>query len=296
MKILILYQTKLQSMRHIFTLLLFGIIITSCKNIDTLKEQIQKITIKNTKETPAQEVTTDEEHIVYEKFKSGKVKSIIEAKGKLRHGVTKNYDQVGNLVSTLTYKDNQLDGLATNYYKNGAVHSTIEYKNNQKNGQEIWYYENGKKYRVNHFLNGKLNGVQQKFYNNGRLMSEVPYKNNQPGKGTKEYSEDGKLIAMTAKIAVNEIDQVPMTGKLILQLYLTNRSGNVEFYVDDLDEGKYLPEYTYSLPVENGIAIKDYYIPRGTALMKKITIIAKYTSKMRNPYIITRSYNVAAKN
>ncbi len=231
--------------------------------------------------------------IVRKYFKNGKLKSEISVKGNLRHGVTKNYSKNGKLLSEVNYSNNKKHGLTINYYSSGKVHSKLNYVNGFKNGESFWYYENGQVYRVNPFLNGKLHGIQKYYYENGQLMAEVPYKIGLPGMGLKEYTKGGKLISGYPKIVFKEIDQVAISDKFTLIISLSEKASKVKFYIDDLDEGRYLKKYMFEIPSERGIATKVYEVPIGFVKLQKINVVAKITTDMGNPYITQQNYNLA---
>ena len=173
------------------------------------------------------------------------------------------------------------------------MHSTVLFSNNKRNGDAVWYYENGKPYSINPFINGKLNGIQKKYYKNGKIMAEIPYKNDQPGIGLKEYKDNGELITNYPKIVIAEINHIESDNKFIINIYLSNRSKNVKFYLDNLDDNKYLKKYLYKIDTKSGMATRVYEVPPGYVKFQKLNIIANVKTGMGNPYIIQRTYNLA---
>ncbi len=231
--------------------------------------------------------------IVREFFSNGYLKSEISVKDNRRHGITKNYSSKGKLLSKVNYVNGKKEGKTTNYYTNGKVHSTIMYKNGIREGNAIWYYKNGKPYSINPYINNELNGIQKKYYESGKIQAEIPYKDGQPGTGLKEYTPEGKLLTDYPKIIIQEVNQIATSNRFILKIYLSRRSGNVQFYLDELDAGKYLKKYMYEIPTEKGVATKVYEVPRGYVKFQKINIIASVKTGLGNTYITQRSYNLA---
>ncbi len=232
-------------------------------------------------------------HVVRKYFSTNELKAEITVKGNVRHGLTKNYSKRGKLLSTVNYLNGKKEGKTTNYYPSGKVHSTMIYRNNLKNGDAVWYYENGKPYTVNPFINNKLNGIQKKYYKNGKILAEIPYKEDQPGTGLKEYTGEGKLITKYPRIIIEEINRVESENKFIIRIYLSNRSSNVKFYIDELYDGRYLKEYMYEIQTRQGMATRTYEVPPGYVKFQKMSIIAKVNTHLGNPYIIQRTYNLA---
>jgi antitoxin component YwqK of YwqJK toxin-antitoxin module len=231
--------------------------------------------------------------MVRQYFSNGYLKAEILIKDNKRHGITKNYGSDGRLLSTVNYVNGKKEGKTTNYYSSGKVHSTILYKNGIKEGDAIWYYKSGKAYSINPFINNKLNGVQKKYYENGKLQAEVPYKDGQPGTGLKEYTPEGKLITNYPEIIIQEVNQIAASDRFILKIYLSKRSADVQFYLDELDLGKYLKKYMYEIPTNNGVATRIYDVPPGYVKFQKINIIARVKTDLRNTYITQRPYNLA---
>ena len=248
----------------------------------------------NRSDTGENKKDSDEEiGVVREFFSNGKLKAEISVKENKRHGITKNFSNEGRLLSAVNYVNGKKEGRATNYYSSGKAHSTIMYKNGLKEGDAIWYYENGRPYTINPFINNKLNGIQKKYYANGNLQAEIPYKDDQPGIGLKEYTAEGKLITDYPVIIIKEINQIATTDRFILNIYLSGRTGNAHFYLDDLDSGKYLKKYMYEIPYRNGVATRVYEVPSGYVKFQKINIIAKVRTGLGNTYITQRTYNLA---
>jgi hypothetical protein len=160
----------------------------------------------------------------------------------------------------------------------------------------VWYYENGKPYSINPFINDKLNGIQKKYYKSGKIMAEIPYKDDQPGIGIREYTDKGELITNYPKIIIEEINRIDPDNKFILNIYLSNRSANVKFYLDNLDDDKYLKKYMYEIETRRGIAARVYEVPPGYVKFQKINIIAKAKTRMGNPFIVQRTYNLAIRH
>jgi antitoxin component YwqK of YwqJK toxin-antitoxin module len=226
-------------------------------------------------------------------FPNGYLKAEIQVKDNKRHGITRNYSSNGRLISTVNYVNGKKDGKTTNYYSAGKVHSTILYKNGVREGDAVWYYKSGRPYSINPYVNNKLNGVQKKYYENGKLQAEIPYWDGQPGIGLKEYTPEGKLITKYPKIIIQEVNQITTSDKFILKIYLSNHSGNVQFYLDDLDQRKYLKKYMYEIPVQDGVATRLYDVPPGYVKFQKINIIAKVKTDLGNIYVTQRTYNLA---
>ncbi len=238
-----------------------------------------------------------DETVVREYYQTGELKAEIAVLDSLRHGITKNYDRNGNLLSTVTYENNVRNGKVTNYYvPTDNVYSTFEYVDGVKQGDEIWFYESGKEYRVTPYADGKINGIQKYYYESGQLMAEVPYKNGFPGKGLKEYEEDGTLITDYPTIVVTKEDYLASANSVLLKITLSNNTRDVQYYRGTLDEGIYLSEESNDMATQAGMTQISFNLPRGARVDQRIYIIANYKTRFGNPYITNTSYNLQAYN
>ncbi len=248
---------------------------------------------------PAKESVTpvSDTAVVKELYSDGTVKTEASAIGELRQGWTRNYSRQGKLISEVYYVDNVRHGLARNYYaSSGKLNSTFEYVNGVKQGDEIWYYESGQKYRISPFVDGKIEGVQKLYYENGDLLAEIPYKAGLPGIGLKEYNKDGTLIKDYPRIVIQKEDHLRDANKVLLLINLSNGDVDVKFYRGTFMDGKYLHAKMLSLATQNGVTKLDYNIPPGAAISQKITIAANYKTRLGNPLVLSKTYDLQVLN
>ena len=208
--------------------------------------------------------------------------------------IRKKYDDDGKLITTVPYKGNIKHGIAKHYYPDGKVSMEIPYVNNKKHGESIYYYTSGKPFRITPYVNDKKHGIQKKYYEDGKLMAEIPYKNSEAIPGLKEYTQFGELLTQYPSVVFEEINKLAFENKIVLRIYLTDNSKNVDYYRKHIkDDGD-----TIRLPIEDksGVVELDFYIPKGKMVTEKIEIIAIKTTRRKNPYVIEASYNLAAEN
>lgn len=234
-----------------------------------------------------------DDNIRREYYGTGILKTEISVQDSFRHGPTKNYNTEGQLLSVVSYVNNVKEGTVTNYYvPSGNVSSTFEYIEGIKQGDEIWFYESGKEYRVTPYVDGKMNGIQKFYYESEQLMAEVPYKNNYPGKGLKEYREDGSLIEDYPTIIVTKEDHLATANSVLLKFTLSNKSTDVKFYRGNLDEGIYLTEELAEMATQGGMTQISFNLPRGARVDQRVWVAARFESRFGNPCIINTSYNL----
>jgi hypothetical protein len=234
--------------------------------------------------------------IVREYYPNRKIKSVLRVKENKRHGLCKYYYQDGSLRAEYHYRYNRLHGTCTDYYKNGEIKLVGHYVNNKLNGLMTSYYKSGSMMYEAEYVDGKKHGVKKRYYENGKLMSTNNYYLGKAGKGLKEYTSDGKRITNYPEIEIKEVNRLAMEGTLYLKISLSNNSSNVTFYITELNNEKYLPSHAEPIEKEGNIATVEYYVAKGSVLMKEINVVARYKTKLGNFYLISRKYPIAAKN
>lgn len=236
-------------------------------------------------------------HVIKEHYPDGKIKSETEAKGKLRHGTSREYRKDGTLENLITYENNRKQGIAANYYPDGkTVKTEINYVNGYKQGEATWYYPDGKVYRKTPYVNGRITGIRKTYYENGVLQSETPYLNGQPGRGLKEYTQDGKLKSYNARIQIREVDRISLDMTFTLFISLSDQSRSVKFYQGKLTNGIYWNDQLEPITTENGKAELSFHISKGTFKMETLNIVARDKSRLDHYHILQKEYHLAVEN
>lgn len=274
-------------------LLAFVFVFAGCD-----QEKLKKLKTAVSKDVEKDTVAdTSTVRVLKEYFSNGKIKTETSAKGSLRHGLTKNYDREGHLLSQVNYVNNTREGMATNFYAlSGKVNSTLVYKNGIKVDDEIWYYESGQPYRVTPYINGVANGIQKYYYEDGKIKAELPLKKGDPGLGLKEYKADGSLITDYPKLLVSQKDFIANANKIILNIEVSDPRATVKFYRGALEDGKYITDKLLTLATQNGVAQIDFNVPPGSQVNQKVVISANVKTKFGNSLILTKTVSVNAVN
>ena len=246
---------------------------------------------------PEQPANSSDIQVFKEYYPDGKIKSETEAKGKLRHGTSKDYRKDGTLENLITYENNKKHGLAANYYPDGiTIKTELNYVNGYKQGEATWYYPDGSVYRKTPYENGRITGIRTTYYESGVLQSETPYSNGQPGIGLKEYTQDGDPKSYTARIQIREVDRISLDKTFTLIISLSNRSKRVEFYQGKLTNGVYWNDQLDPIPIKNGIAELSFFVSKGTFKMETLNIIARDKSRLNHYHILQKEYHLAVEN
>ena len=235
--------------------------------------------------------------VIKEHYPDGKIKSETEAKGKLRHGTSKEYRKDGTLENLITYENNRKQGLAANYYPDGrTVKTELNYVNGYKQGEATWYYPDGSVYRKTPYENGRITGIRTAYYESGVLQSETPYLNGQPGRGLIEYTQDGKLRSYDTRIQIREVDRISLDRTFTLVISLSDQSRSVKFYQGKLTNGTYWNDQLEPIATENGKAELSFLISKGTFKMETLNIVARDKSRLNHYHILQKEYHLAVEN
>ena len=147
---------------------------------------------------------------------------------------------------------------------------------------------------IRRYVNGKKHGIQKKYYEDGKLMAEIPYRNNLAMPGLIEYTKYGDPITQFPDMVFKEIDKIAFENKIVLKVYLSDNSKNVDYYRQHVTNNK----DTTRLPIldKKGILELDFYVPQGKMIMETVEIIAIKTTSRKNLCVIIGKYNLAAEN
>lgn len=234
--------------------------------------------------------------IAYEYYSDGMIKSETEVKDTLAHGLKKEYDRDGNLISAYTFTLGRLNGPAVTYYPNGKLKQKMYYRDGLREGNTEMFYNTGELYRVTPFVNGKLNGIRKMYYKDGTLMAEAPYKDNMPGTGLKEYNSKGEFEKDNTRILIREDNRLFAEGHFTLYISLSKPKPATKYFLGDLIDGKYIGINSWELPVRDGEGYYTIILEKGRFRMETLIFTAVYKTGKSNLNVISRKYNLAIDN
>ncbi|MEM7162610.1 MAG: hypothetical protein AAF487_09260 [Bacteroidota bacterium] len=172
-------------------------------------------------------------------------------KNGMPEGYWKTYYENGVLKTEGNRKNFMLDSTWKFYNSSGFLTDIINYTEDKKNGAQIFFEDSIKK-RKDHFENGIQNGFSVYYYSNGSEQKLIPFeKGVEEGKG-KEFSRDGRLIALLTykdgflrkTIKLNRKDKLGRKQGLWQEYYEDDVLKMEGVYVDDKKNGlfKYYDE------------------------------------------------------
>jgi antitoxin component YwqK of YwqJK toxin-antitoxin module len=89
-------------------------------------------------------------------YPNGSIEYESEYKNGILHGVSKYWDNSGNLISEAKYSNGKLHGLWISYFSNGRIHSKVNYYYGKKDGDEKSFYDNGQLKSLTSYKEGEV--------------------------------------------------------------------------------------------------------------------------------------------
>jgi len=149
-------------------------------------------------------ITMDTRNEFYE---NGKVKSSGTYKQGIAEGLTKYYDDKGNITGAKIFRSGQMasegvidekglqQGIWKEFYPTGELKSQGAYINGKKTGKWMYYFQNGKTEQTGSYnKNGKPEGNWVWYYETGNILREETFINGLPEGEMREYTDSGKVI------------------------------------------------------------------------------------------------------
>jgi len=184
---------------------------------------------------------------------------------------SKNYVNIGNILSEELFINKKKEGKAKYFYENGNIKEEIYYKNNKKDGIAIKYSEDKRVIGIRNYRNGELiesqrinryneegkkSGVWKEFYSDSKVKTESYYRNGLLEGYYKKYDLNGKL----------EVTFLYKEGVLIEELHEDQISVNE--VIERYDDGNIKSEKYY----KNGkpVGIHKEYIREKNIIHAKI--------------------------
>jgi len=234
--------------------------------------------------------------VIEEFYPDGTIKSEVQVKDGLRNGLSKNYDERGRLTSTAEFVDDMYNGWMINYNPdNGKVTAKALYKNDNQHGPATLNYTDGSLYREMFYVDGRVDSIVKTYWPDGSLQAEVFFKKGSPAIGLKEFDKTGKPIVQPT-LVIKQIDQLATQSKLILKVSLSEKTKDVEYFVGELIDGKYLDTKAVKLKTVNNETKLEYIIPRTHTLVKNVTIAARTRTEYGNTLLLFKNYFFSVKN
>lgn len=268
---------------------LTAVLLFSCDfvddGLDTFHEQKDEIVDQLSK--------PDSNGVIKNYYEDGSLMDEVAYSNGVRHGEMISYYRNGVVRSKLTYVNGNKEGKSYQYYKDGKLNMEVDYVNGQRHGLGKWYFTSGELYEETPYVNGEADGLKKRFYKDGKDKHIIPYKKGMVGMGLREYNKAGELVTDYPKIKVKTIDKRTSGHKYIIELYLDKPAKDVEFFIGELEEDRYLNEAAVKyVPTEDAVGTIELTLMPNNYVKETLHIIASAKTKRRNPLVLTKSYTV----
>ena len=148
-------------------------------------------------------------------YSNAQVKSDLTLVNGIPNGISRNYNETGEIVSSKIFKNGKLlgDGIVDKkgkkqgewieYYISHFINpndsirvkrASGSYVNGFKNGDWKYYYENGSLEQKGKFIKGKIHGKWKWYYENGNLLRDEEFIKGKENGVITEYSDSGKVV------------------------------------------------------------------------------------------------------
>jgi hypothetical protein len=205
-------------------------------------------------------------------------------------GIRKYYSK-DILFKEVTFKNSVRQGEMKTYYPGGQLYQTFWYENGLREDTARWYYTEGQVFRATPYLHDTIDGIQKQYYRTGRLKAKIYYRKGFRTPQIEEYTNNGKLIKDYPEILYTITDNYKSSGKIRINLELSDKSKKVRFYRGDLNNGVFDTLKCIRIKPVNG---KNYVDLRKTGSTGKdyINIIAVSVTDFGNNYIESKKISL----
>lgn len=196
----------------------------------------------------------------------------------------KKYFSNDLLIKEVTFKNGIQEGEMKSYYQGGQLNQTIWYENGLREDSVRKYYLEGQIFRTTPYKHDTIDGTQIQYYLNGRVKAKLHYIKGLRTPLLEEYTRDGKLIKNYPEIVFTLSDNYSTTGKVRINLELTDKSRKVNFYRGEFTNGVFDTAKCKIIPAVNEKIYLDLR-KSGTPQPEYIGIIGAILTDFGNRYL-----------
>jgi hypothetical protein len=209
-------------------------------------------------------------------------------------GITKYYSNE-LLIKEVTFENGVMQGEMRTYYQGGQLNQTLWYENGLREDSVKKYYLEGQVFRSTPFKHDTIDGTQIQYYRNGRIKAKLHFIKGLRTPLLEEYTRDGKLVRGYPEIVFTINNYYSTTGKVRINLELTEKTRNVIFYRGELTNGVFDTAKCKILPSVNGKTFVDLK-KSGTPQMEYIGIIGAILTDFGNRYLSYKKIDLPYKD
>jgi hypothetical protein len=214
---------------------------------------------------------------------SGKVADTLSVTDTGYTGITKYFSNE-LLVKEVTFENSVMQGEMRTYYQGGQLNQTIWYENGLREDSVKKYYLEGQVFRSTPFKHDTIDGTQIQYYRNGHIRAKLKYIKGLRTPFLEEYTRDGKLFRDYPAILFTINDNYSTTGKVRINLGLTDTTRKVKFYRGEFANGVFDTTKCKLIPTINGNTYLDLK-KSGTPQSGYVGIIGAILTDFGNRYL-----------
>jgi hypothetical protein len=199
------------------------------------------------------------------------------------------------IIKEITFKNGIRQGEMKTYYQGGQLYHTLWYENGLREDSAKWYYLEGQVYRSTPYKHDTIDGIQKQYYRDGQLKAKLQYIKGLRTTAFEEYTRNGKLISGYPGIIYTIDNNYSKTGKVRINLELTDKTKKVNFYRGEFTNGVFDTAKCKIIPVVNGKTYLDLK-KSGTTQADYIGIIASILTDFGNRYLSFRKIDLPYKD
>lgn len=210
----------------------------------------------------------------------------------------RSYYRNKKVKSESSFKDGKRNGLSRSFNEQGQLMLELPYVDDKRSGQSKRFYETGGVYQTTEYVDDRIHGMQVKYRANGKIMSEAKFEDERPCLGLKEYLEDGSLKKKYPKLVIKAIDRIDASGEYILNLSMSEKVKKVRYYTGKLSPGGCLSDRNNFILLSEAEKTGKlvYNLSPGQFVMEELNLVAVVETILGNEYVTQTTYHVAINN
>jgi len=207
----------------------------------------------------------------------------------------RKYSRGSKLVKEITFKNGIRQGEMKSFYAGGQLYQTFWYENGLREDSARWYYTTGEVFRATPYVRDTVDGIQKQYYRNGKLKARIGYVKGLRAPLIEEYTLTGSLVTGYPDIEFSFTDNYNSTGKLKVNLGLTDKSTRVKFYRGEFTNGVFDTARCDLIKTTEGKAVFELR-KTGAPLQDYVGVIAEITTGFGNKYLTSKKIELPYKD
>lgn len=196
----------------------------------------------------------------------------------------KQYFSRDVLMKESTFENGILNGETKTYYQGGQLNQTFWYENGIREDSAKKYYLEGQVWRSTPYRHDTIHGTQIQYYRTGKVRAKLNFNKGLRTPELEEYDRNGILQKNYPGIVYTIDDNYAASGKIRINLGITDEKRKVKFYRGELTNGVFDTTVCKLIPAVNDKIWLDLK-KSGTPQPAHIGVIAAILTDFGNNYL-----------